>query len=496
MKKSALTLSVVFTSLCLASSAFASTGHVTTVSSQVQEVDNRTQLLEQQVRELQAKVSGMSHSEGGQGQHVYLEKSGMLEDSDLTDAVHAHSRVSFGPYLNIRTKFNGSELLVNTSSIRESSRLLQRRYNVQEAAKKAGKPRPEVPHMILSGVLGGQVFQQQGYGSARSSDIDLTDAEIDTYILMNHWISGFMAITYDNGTGTTSREVDHANIKINKAFMMFGDLEQTPVYASLGQFYVPFGRYSSSMIAAPLTQKLARTKERAFLIGYKDVRPNSVYGEVYTFGSSSGFASERTTVNDAGADLGFDFKTGDRLTGEVGVSWISNIADSSGIQDGSSTSGGFAGMSCSTCSQAMGHRVPGFDVYGQVSFGQFNLVAENVMATRHFDTDVGLLSGSSSAPAKPKAQNVELGYTFDAFNRPSAFIIGYGHTSDAVMLGLPTRRYSMGFDTSIWKHTLEMIELRREYNYSTSAGTPVTGDSAEQLGKSSNVITAQIYVYF
>ncbi len=471
----------------IGTSAFAE--QATSISQQVQTVDKRTQLLEQQVTELRSKLNDLNTSVKDEDK-----KSTFVNNDQLSEAVRAHSLVSFGPYLNIRTQFNGSELIVNTPSIRESSRLLYNRYKNEQAAKTAGKPMPTVPRIELSGVIGGQAFYSRGYDAGKTSDIDVTDAEIDTYVVMNHWITGFMAVVYDNGRADSSRAVDNSNVEINKAFVTLGDLEHTPFYSSLGQLYVPFGRYSSSMVASPLTQKVGRTKERTLMVGYKTTDANAFYGELYAFKASSGFSSERSTVNDGGLDLGYDFYVDERLSGEIGASVISTIADSTGIQDGSSMSGGFSGLSCSTCSQSMKQRVPGADVYTKVTYDPFSFAAEYVTATHKFDRRTGFMYGDEGA--KPAAQNVELAYTMHIFDKPSSVAIGYGHTSQAAMLGLPNRRYAFAYNVSVWKHTLETIEFRREYNYSHSSASNVSGDSLENLGKINNVITAQIYVYF
>lgn len=471
----------------IGTSAFAD--QATSISQQVQTVDKRTQLLEQQVTELRTKLNEMNTTIKPEET-----KPSTLDDEALSEAVRAHSLVSFGPYLNIRTQFNGSELIVNTPSIRESSRLLLNRYKNEQAARAAGKPMPSVPRIELSGVLGGQVFYGSGYDAGKTSNVDLTDAEIDTYVVMNDWISGFMAVVYDNGTGGASRAVDNANVEISKAFITLGDLGKTPYYTSLGQLYVPFGRYSSSMVSSPLTKKIGRIKERALVAGYKDTETNAFFGELYAFKASSGFSSERSTVNDAGIDIGYDFTIDDRISGEMGAGIISTIADSDGIQDGSSVSGGFSGLSCSSCSEVLDTRVPGVDVYAKMNYDPFTLIAEYVTATHKFDKDSGFLYRGEGA--KPAAQNVELAYTLHIFDKPSSVAVGYGHSSQAAMLGLPNRRYSFAYNVSLWKHTLETIEFRRDYNYGNSVSSDVSGDSLDNLGIINNVITAQIYVYF
>ncbi len=498
MKLSRITVLAGCLGMSVSVGALADQSQDVTVSQEVSQVDKRTQLLEQEVTELQAKVNSLSAAvetnEGKPSSARYLEHGKVLDDEEIAEAVRAHSLISFGPYLNIRTQFDGSELIVRTPSIRESSRLLLGNYQNEQAALKAGKPLPGEPRIELSGVFGGQMFYSRGYDAGISSDIDFTDAEVDTYVVVNPWISAFMATAYSNAAGDTARPVDNSNVAITKAFITLGNFDKTSFYSSLGQMYVPFGRYSSAMVTAPLTQNVARTKERTLLVGYQGVEKNAFYTEAYAFQASSGFASESSTINDGGVDIGYDYAINDRVNGEIGAGVISTIADSTGIQSGSSMSGGFEGLSCSTCSEGMKHRVPGADVYAQFSYKPVSLVAEYVTATHAFDQETGFLYGDRGA--KPAAQNVELEYSLQLFSKPSSVALGYGHTSESVMLGLPNHRLIAAYNVSIWQHTLETLEYRRDYNYSTGSSDVVTSDSAQNLGKIDNVVTAQIYVYF
>lgn len=470
--------------------------------------DHRVDFLEQQLATLKEQVEALQDQRG----HLsaaseesaptssadYLKKSDILRDENITLAVQAHSLVSFGPYLNMNPAYDGSELIVNTSSIREPMRLLKRNYQTQQDALKAGKPLPNVPRIELSGNLGAQTLYQRNYQADSSSNIDLTDVEVDMYVVMNHWITGYIAYVYDNTPdGSSAKREDNSNVLINKAFITVGDFARTPVYATIGQYYVPFGRYSSWMIVPPLTQSVGRTKERAIEVGYKSMSPNNFYSELYVFGSSSGFASERSNINDGGIDLGYDFRINDLLQGEVGASLISTIADSNGIQHGGGGTG-FEGLGNSSASEALDNRVPAMDIYASLTLQPVTLVAEYLRATRPFDRDSGFLYGQGQG-ARPSAFNAEVAYVFNAFDKPHSIAVGYGQTGEAVALGLPQRRYIVTYNVSLWEHTLESLEFRREYNYGESAGAymnAATDSAFADLGRASNVITAKINVYF
>ena len=56
-----------------------------------------------------------------------------------------------------------------------------------------------------------------------------------------------------------------------------------PLYLTAGQFYMPFGRYSSAMVSDPYTKVLGRTLARGIELGYTQQSTNSFHAEVYGF---------------------------------------------------------------------------------------------------------------------------------------------------------------------------------------------------------------------
>jgi hypothetical protein len=385
------------------------------------------------------------------------------------------------------------------------------RKNVTERLIQLGVPHEDHSHLLLSGVVEGQAFYNNRGGQSNVSDIDVTNAQLDAYILgPSPWVQGMMEFSYENDSGsssgsiTTNHRTSNSRVFINKAFITVGNFSESPFYGTIGQFYVPFGTYSSSMISNPLTKSLFRTKARAILLGFQQQSPNALYASLYTFRGDSRVVNTSSQINNGGVNFGYKFKN-DSFNGDIGAGVIGNVADSGGMQktdnrslfDGfGSTSTSCGPLGTSACgNEQLVHRVPGYDVHGSLSIGQhWDLLAEYVTASTPFNAADMTYNGKG---AKPQALNAEAAYSFEAFNKPTSVAVGYGMTRDALAIGLPRTRYAAVLNTSWWKNTLQSLEFRHDINYannSTSTGSGVAGPTG--TGKSNNVVTAQFDIYF
>lgn len=422
------------------------------------------------------------------------------------------SFVSIGPYINTTILFSGGQLIVNDPKINTDVALLKLRKAAYEGMAAKGIHTGEDTHrshLILSGILEGegqyiQYGQQDGNlgagNNGSSSNIDLATAELDAFLLSpSPWVSGFFSFSYDNGTEPTetNSRVLNSRVFLNNAFIMIGDFTKSPFYGTLGQYYVPFGTYSSVMVTSPLTKALGRTKARAILAGYQAQTQNAFYTSVYAFKGDS-HASATSRINNGGINVGyrFDIPCPD-FNGDIGAGYIGNIADSAGMQntDNQPMFNGFAGP-VPFGNEKIVHRVPAIDVRGIVTIGEnINLIAEYVGVTTSFNPND--LSFNAHG-AKPWAMNAEASYTFEVFTKPSSIGIGYSQAKQALAIGLPEKRASAVFNTSIWHNTVQSLEFRHDINY--SASTVATGSGVvpltQGLGTYDNVITLQFDLFF
>lgn len=404
--------------------------------------------------------------------------------------------VSTGPYVGVPFQFAGGDLIVNSPSVNTDLQLLSIRKSIHDQLSAMGDnifKEPAHSHLLLSGTLEGQANYTDMGGSPSTTNLDVTNVALDAFFMgPSDWLLGFIEFDYNNGTpasdvfgGNNQYTVANSRVAVNKAFFTIGNFSQSPFYATMGQMYVPFGTYQSVMITDTLPKDIGRTKSRAAEVGFVQQGVDAFYGSVYAFRGDSHAASV-DKINNGGLNAGYKFG-GDVFTGNVGAGVIGNLADSVGLQ----TANNFQN------NEQLIHRVPGYNLRGTLGISsKWDVIAEYVTASTRFNPNDMAYNGHG---AKPAAVDTELSYAFPILdNKPSAIAVGYAHSSQAMAMGIPVSRYSLVMNTSLWRNTLQAIELRhdREYAASNTGGNAGDVAAAPQTGKCDNAITASFDYYF
>jgi hypothetical protein len=419
--------------------------------------------------------------------------------------VPGRSFVSTGPYIGVPLLYSGGNLIINSPSVNEDVTLLNMRKAIRQRLNALGRPHEDGhSHLLLSGIIEGQAsYMDPGVG-ATDTDITLSTAELDGYLLgPSDWLSGLFAFAYDERSGpsegslSNNAHVLNSRVFLSKAFITIGNFIESPIYGTIGQLYVPFGTYSSNMISSPLTQILGRTKARAIVLGFQQRGDDALYAAGYIFKSDT-YTGATNRVNNGGFNIGYRFVSGS-VSGDVGGGAIANIADALRLQDTGGSSpywGGFG--SVGNGNERIAHRVPAANVRAMLAIGpSINLLAEYIGAINSFSANDMTYN---SHGAKPQAVNAEAAYTFEMFSRPTSIALGYGKSYNGLAIGLALQRYSLELNTSWWKDTLQSLEFRHDQNYAESAYA--TGTSTNPTipimgaGKPDNMVTAQFDMYF
>lgn len=408
----------------------------------------------------------------------------------------AGTPVVTSPYLGSRPAFDGSDYIVNISSINRDIRLMQQRRSLYRTYESIGYPAPERPILAISGKVEPVMAIGDPFMTRRSADLTLGSGELDLAAILNKWVEGYMSLAYDESPPDVGgQRLSNSSVDLNMGFVNIGNLDKTPLYFTGGQLYVPFGRYSSAMISAPLPMILTRTKSRPFILGYKSQQDSGPFAAVYGFRSDTTLGS----TGAGGVNLGYIFD-GETATGEIGGSIISTVNDAGGMQFTGSTPGTtFGGFSSIPNGNEYVKKIPAVGVHGSLSIEGYNFIAEWVGTTQAFRPQDLSFNGNG---AKPQAIQLEAGKTFIAFNKPSSIALGYQWSKDALALNLPEQRIAGVFNISIWKDTVESLEYRHDINYGSTQyanGASASGFvNANTIGPggASDTVLAQIGVYF
>lgn len=407
----------------------------------------------------------------------------------------AGTPVVSSPYLGARPAFDGSDYIVNISSINRDIRLMQQRRSLYRAYDSIGYPAPDVPIIAISGKAESVGVINDPFRADATGDLTLGSNEIDFAAVLNKNVEAYVSVAYDESPPAVGPRIDNSAFNLNMGFVNIGDLDRTPIYFTAGQLFVPFGRYSSSMISAPIPLNLARTKTRPFILGYKSQEDTGPFAAAYIFNSDTTLGKSGV----GGVNLGYIYDVRG-LNGEVGVGYISSINDAAGMQSNSAhvntTFGGFGSF---TNGNENVRKTQAMDVHANWAYDRFNLAAEWVGAIQTFRTqDLSF----NDRGARPQAGQTELDITFKSFNRPSSVGLGYQWSQDALALNLPRQRYVGVYNISIWKDTVESIEYRHDIDYDlyqfANGAAPVgsVNKNTYGTGRSANTVSVQIGVYF
>lgn len=450
------------------------------------------------------KNAGKSQASGFHDSTLYIHKpdsqhglypSALIAEGRVVTYI-AGTPVVTSPYTGDRPAFDGSDYIVNISSINRDIRLMEQRRRLYQAYEKIGYPGPDMPIIALSGKAEPVLSSTSPYNGRTNGDLSLGASELDVAAVLNKWVEAFMSIAYDDSPPVlNAQRVANSSFNLNLGFVNIGNLDETPFYFTAGQLYAPFGRYSSSMISSPLTLTMARTKTRPFILGYKSQGASGPYAAAYVFSSDTTLGGSGV----GGLNLGYIFSSND-VSGDIGIGYIGALDDAQGMQNTGSTPGTtFGGFASITNGNEAVAKVPGLDVHANVSIDRYSLTAEWVGATKRFRTQDLSFDGRG---AKPQAAQIEGGVTFKAFAKPASVAVGYQWSKDTLALNLPQQRISGVFNISIWKDTVESLEYRHDIDFSAKSyangAAPPNMVNANTLGtgKTADTLIAQIGVYF
>ena len=267
------------------------------------------------------------------------------------------------PQVNLRSKYDTAPIYNQDEAM-----LIMRKNYETEISNRGIKPIP-MPRIEIGGNIVGLGMNNIGpnadpVNGATQTDVQLSGANLNVTSEILQSVMGALRISYNPNAPFRFNEqyvvtrVENSNIYLNTGFVTFGDLSQFPVYLSLGQMFLPFGEYGSSMATAILPARLGRFRERPIVLGFKEPGTDSGWDfQAFAFRGDTrvgaitevkdnadpnkikiiGKGGKQSVIDNGGINLGYKGK-GNGINFAAGFSYVLNIADSGGMQNaGTST---------------------------------------------------------------------------------------------------------------------------------------------------------------
>ena len=122
----------------------------------------------------------------------------------------AGTPVISSPFLGDRPAFDGSDYIVNISSINRDIRLMQQRRRLYRAYKRIGYPAPEMPIIAISGKAEPQATINRPYVGKTDGDVTLGSSEIDFAAALNQNVEAYIAIAFDESPPSVGPRINNS----------------------------------------------------------------------------------------------------------------------------------------------------------------------------------------------------------------------------------------------------------------------------------------------
>jgi len=276
-------------------------------------------------------------------------------------------------------------------------------------------------------------FNDPAAEDEKSSDLALATAELGIDVDISKYVKGHILYLWE--------EDDTEPVDLDEGLIMINGEDEVPLYVHAGKLYVPFGYFNSHFICDPLTLVLGETRESAIVVGggneWLDLSIGTFNGDINEAGDDdhiSSFVAKGIFTLPEDSVQDFRFMTG--------ISWISNIADSDGLQ-------GEDGINEADINDTVG----GFSAFASVAFmDRLFLEAEYLGAIESFKA--GELAFDGGKAFRPEAWNFELAYAATEKLEVGA---KYEGSSDCGNY-LPEKQYGCVAAYNIFKNTSIAVE--------------------------------------
>lgn len=335
-------------SLAMAGTAFAG-----------QSTDAQVAQLQAQVNKLQAQMNAMAHTSSA-------------------DAGHAN----MGGFVQVSPTIAQNVLSTQAGVNTELSLLKGRKDGMNAPVYLTGQ---------LKGAFDYSHFAPHNQTSQNRTHFNIAQTALGVMANVNDWMSAFVSLNnFGNDTGDTN------TINVNDAYVVFGNLNKSPLYAFVGRKDVDFGNFQTvNFYTAPLNRAVFEAHGNTLGMG---VYQNGFNGTVSfmnggTTNNTNLSTENHNYVNNFAVNAAYG-QTNNNVTWQVGAGYLNGI--------------GFANQTTDANNQA-------WDINGQVEVAGLKVIAEYTQTV-----DKVVTNGSKVA-----AWNVGADYAFPVMGHNSVVNVSY-----------------------------------------------------------------------
>ena len=285
----------------------------------------------------------------------------------------------------------------------------------------------------------GAAYRSDTANGEDESDIALTTVELGIEAIINDWVTGEVVFLYEDPTF----DDEDSDFDVDVGTITVGDTEQFPLYATAGKFYMPYGALlthfpDDPLIDLPVTLTFGEINERALLVG-AEFGGFNISGYAFN-GSVEETGDDENMIDSFGADVNYTYENEpSEFTVMVGASYLSNLADTEGIND-------------ALPSDKVEDIVAGWAAYLSASYGMLFFEAEYMAALDDFEVGE-LATNNGTEGAEPAVWNIEVGFNYDWWrNLEVAF--KYAGSDEAGGLEIPETRWGVALNQEIFDNTI------------------------------------------
>lgn len=380
---------------------------------------------------------------------------------------------------------------------------------MDEATHNVGRAKPTQNCNNLIAFAGGINFDAkggnlgQGYNGENNERLSLNDAYINTYGNVNDWVHAFLALDYNNASGSTlsaatsNNNVGNANnlgsangvrgtrlnghysnaysnpntLRIEQGFITFGNFDQNPVFVRVGKGFKDYGQYNIHPITRSLAQSLTEINATSADLGF--ITQNGISGSIYAMDNPVKKSTDAHSKYMMGLALAWD-QISDQLGWEIGGGYISSLT---AVNDVGNIVGN--GINGTTTAGYVGN-VGAVELHGHLNSGPYGIAAVYTTALQHFNTaNVPSKLVAAATGAKPWAADVQASFSYNAWSKDQTLYVGYQASRDTMALLLPSSRWIAGVGVNMWRNTNIGVEFAHDIAYNATDGG--TGENSNTL---------------